>query len=392
MRELINNINPQRIKWCCDEVGCTLSDLSVQLKIPEVKLQEGTLTYRQLKKIGDHFGYGALFFLESELPKTEKIHSLAFRTLANQRIAFDHKLKKLVEQVERHRDIYLAMMEETDKKYHAELPKLTGSIQDKATAVRHWLNIEYQAKYNFDKYRALIEAKGILVFRSMGYKGRWKVSNSDVVGFCVAHDIVPVIFITKTSPERQTFTLFHELGHLLLHEASCIDNEDNLSSSEYSRRGGNKYSKREREANQFAGLCLVPPEFIPTRDELEGLSAADYQSTFSPIAKQLGVSVEVIVVRLLQKKMILSSEYADYKNIMAQRSEADMAQSDQKQRFAPRIRYREPKHIFGEPYVRAVLGALQAESITLNKASDFLDRLQIKDINKLSQEHYGQPD
>jgi Zn-dependent peptidase ImmA (M78 family) len=43
----------------------------------------------------------------------------------------------------------------------------------------------------------------------------------------------------------------HELGHVLLHKTSSIDDDADL----YSREG------HEREANAFAGYLLVPDDF-----------------------------------------------------------------------------------------------------------------------------------
>ena len=46
-------------------------------------------------------------------------------------------------------------------------------------------------------------------------------------------------------------------------------------------------------------------------------------------------------------------------------------------------RHREPKHIFGSPFVSTILDALSANHITLNKASSYLDNLKINDLHKL---------
>ena len=51
-----------------------------------------------------------------------------------------------------------------------------------------------------------------------------------------------------------------------------------------------------------------------------------------------------------------------------------------------KYRYREPKHIFGDPFVRTVLDAVNARHVTLAKASSYLDGLKIKDLHQL--EHY----
>jgi hypothetical protein len=52
-------------------------------------------------------------------------------------------------------------------------------------------------------------------------------------------------------------------------------------------------------------------------------------------------------------------------------------------------RHREPKHVFGDMFVRTVLDALSARHITLAKASDYLDRLRIDDLHRLEQHYAG---
>ena len=54
--------------------------------------------------------------------------------------------------------------------------------------------------------------------------------------------------------------------------------------------------------------------------------------------------------------------------------------SCRKDGWQPRYRNREPKHIFGDGYVRTVLDALNSRRITLAKASTYLDNLKISDL------------
>ena len=194
---LISNINKDIIQWCCDEVSVTLSDLATETHIPEHKLKAAILTFNQLDKIADYFGYDLFFFLAPELPHIDRIHSVAFRTLANQEIPFDRNIKKIVEQVESHRDLYLYLLEDLGEEHHLHLPKLSGSVTDKAQTTRKWLNIKVNQSYDFDEYRKIIESKGILVFQSTGCAGKWKVKNKALIGFSINHDIAPAIFVKK---------------------------------------------------------------------------------------------------------------------------------------------------------------------------------------------------
>jgi hypothetical protein len=54
-----------------------------------------------------------------------------------------------------------------------------------------------------------------------------------------------------------------------------------------------------------------------------------------------------------------------------------------------KYRHREPKHVFGDTFVRTVLDALNARHITLAKASSYLDSLKIKDLHQLERYYAG---
>ena len=285
---IISNINFQRIEWCCHDVNISLQDAHSKLKIPLEKLQQGPLTYNQLKKVANHFGYTPVFFLEEGIPQSESVHSPAFRTLAEQSaeqsVQMDVELKKFIRQVEWHRDVYISLSEDIEEPALFEPLKLSGSIERKAAEVRQWLGLpaikEFQGSmhaYDFTDYRQLIEDKGILVFQSNGYNGSWQFKNENVAGFSIQHPEVPVIFIRKTSPPMQTFTLFHELGHLLMHDTSYFDSKQNLAA--------NTTRKIEREANQFAGNCLIPPSLLNDIMRRIPTSPEQYVAAFSPVTK-----------------------------------------------------------------------------------------------------------
>lgn len=376
-REAISHINFRRIEWCCRDANTSLEVLCSALKIPLAKLQQGPLTYNQLKKVAKHFGYSPLFFLEKGLPQSESIHSPAFRTLADQSadqsVRMDTKLNKLIKQVEWHRDIYISLQEDLEEPTSFQPPRLSGNIEQKSAIVREWLGLSTNSRYDFADYRELIESKGILVFKSMGYNGPWQFKNENVAGFLIQHPKVPAIFIRKTSYPMQTFTLFHELGHLLLHDTSCFDSEQNLAS--------NTSRRIEREANQFAGDCLVPPSLL--KDIWIPKNPEQYRSAFSAIAKNLGVSVEAILVSLQQQNDITWDDYSAWKKWEVRQSNNGEIVEYEKPKIPRTYRYREPGKIFGDRYVGTVLSAHHSGLVTINKASDYLDHLKLSDIKKL---------
>ena len=376
-REWLSTLNPQRIQWCCDQLHITIGQLANQLTINPDRLAGAQLTMSQLRKVADYFGHGIFFFAEPGKPN-EAIHSPQFRTIGEQ-TRLDSNLYKLIRRAERHRDLFIEMLEGTGEKPFFNPPNLEGDMADIAAIVRNWLRIDYNRRepYGFDEYRELIEEKGVFVQQSMGYQGKWKVNNPEkMLGFSLAHPEMPVIFVTKTSKPRQAFTLLHELGHLLLHHDSFFDDDINFRSS--------VTSPKEQEANAFAGHCFLTDEVLSGLDVPKAYE--EYDEYFKPTAEKRGISVEVVVVALLKKRQIRQRDYEDYIQYRDARKDAEerIRSVSQGDKTIPRNwRHREPLHIFGKRYVNAVLDSTQRGDISLYKACKSLDNIKVSAIQRL---------
>ena len=380
--ERIQSINLARIDWCCADRGMTRDELAAEIGIAPASLAkafegEAGLTFNQLRKIAAFFGRGTLFFLEAGPVNEATVHSAQFRTLANKKPELSPRLKLLIERVERQREIFLALRDELDSVDVMAFapPELNGlSVQDAARLVRRWLGLA--DRNDFDSYRQAIEARGLLVFRSNGYNGKWQIAKeSPILGFSLYDPACPVIVVKKQdSDTRQTFTMMHELGHLLLHKTSSIDDESDL----HAREG------EEREANAFAGYLLVPNAFLHSiHDDERPADVSGFDDWLEPQRRAWGVSSEVILRRLMDAKRLPQADYAAYRRWWAARPIVEKSGGSRE------YRNREPKHIFGDGYVRTVLDALNSRRISLAKASSYLDNLSIRDLHKLERHYAG---
>lgn len=380
--ERIQSINPERIEWCCADYGITPGDLASELNIAassidRVMLGEDGVTFSQLRKIAEYFGRGVLFFLESGPVDETQVHTPQFRTLANQKPELSPSLKKLIERVEKQRAVYLSLLEDLDEQERLRFspPELRRKDpREVARIIRKWLGLASENK--FDSYRNALEAQGILVFRSNGFNGKWQIPKQNpILGFTLYDQACPVIVVKKQPWEpQQSFTLMHELGHLLLHKTSSIDDEYDLLSSQ----------GHERDANAFAGHLLVPDHFlVEIRDAERPNDVSQYDDWLVSQRKGWGVSGEVILRRLLDAGRLPQSQYIAYRQW---RAKLPIPQTDSGTRM---YRYREPKHVFGDTFVRTVLDALNARHITIAKASSYLDSLKIKDLHRLEDLYAG---
>lgn len=376
--ERIQALNTQRLLWCCDDYGITLDQLAVSVNVPghildEVVAGNRGLTFHQLQTIAAFFNRGVLFFIEPGPVSETNVHSPQFRTLSNQKTHLTPEIRHIIEQVEAQRAVYLSLLDDMDEseKSNFEPPQFDRSnVTQAAQRVREWLGLQAETKYDFETYRTLVEKKGILVFLSNGYNGKWQIpKHNPIIGFSLYQPVCPVIFIKKQDAEvRQTFTLMHELGHLLLHADSAIDEESDFDSDE-----GN-----EKAANLFAGLVLVPDSFVASiSDANRPVSANEYEGWLAGYSKRWGVSTEVILRRLLTLGHMQRNEYAEYREW----KQAQIVEQGSEGRRM--YREREPKRMFGDTFVRTVIDALNARHITMNRASTYLDNIKIEDVHKL---------
>lgn len=374
--ERIETINRERVKWCCREHGVTVaqlaSDTGLSLKTLTTFMDEGGgLTFLQLRKIADYFGRGVLFFLDAEPVNEAAVHTVQYRTLASQKPELSSGVKKLIERVERQRELYLSLCEEINSEDHPAFAPPPFSRNDPAgaaRAARQWLALG--AAKSFDDYRRAVEAKGILVFRSNGYAGKWQIAKeSPILGFSLYDQRCPVIVVKKARWEtQQTFTLMHELGHLLLHRASSIDDAADLSAPH----------GEERQANSFAGHLLVPDEWLlQIQDGDRPDDVQRYDDWLKPQRMQWGVSGEVILRRLLDSGRLSQADYMAYRAHIRSMPVPEDASGSRS------YRYREPRHIFGEPFVKTVIGAFSARRITALKACAYLDGLKLTHLHQL---------
>ena len=380
--ERIQSINPERIAWCCADLGITPDELAAETGISastmeHVMARKDGMTFNQLRKVAEHFGRGVLFFLEEGPVDEAQVHSPQFRTLANQKPELSTKLKALIERVEKQRDVYLSLREDLDDEDRPrfmppDLPQ--EDLHEAARIARQWLGL---GEHNsFDSYRESLESRGVLVFRSNGYNGKWQIAKTNpILGFSLYDADCPVIVVKKLDWEtRQSFTLMHELGHLLLHKTSSIDDERDLQS----HRG------HEREANAFAGYLLVPDAFLASiRDTERPDEVSQYDAWLEPQRKAWGVSGEVILRRLLDVGRLPQRQYDSY------RQWQERFVREEREGGSREWRHREPRHVFGDMFVRTVLDALYARHITLAKASSYLDNLKIKDLHQLERFYAG---
>ena len=160
-------------------------------------------------------------------------------------------------------------------------------------------------------------------------------------GTCnMAGDIPVIVINAKMSPERKRLTLFHELGHLLLHCAPEVD--------------------KEKMCTVFANEVLIPGEKFT---QIIGESRNDISLIeLHSVQREYGISVDALVVKAFQLNVINPAHYRMYhrkKNASAEFKRA-----------AEQSLY--PKES-ADRFNRLVYRALASEVISASKAAALLN-------------------
>jgi len=108
--------------------------------------------------------------------------------------------------------------------------------------------------------REIAESYGIVV--------REEAAPADVSGALLRSQEGAVIVInSEQHPNRQRFTIAHELGHFLLHEGTPLHVDHDFRVNMRNSRSSQAADWEEIEANQFAAELLIPQDFL--RSDLE---------------------------------------------------------------------------------------------------------------------------
>jgi Zn-dependent peptidase ImmA (M78 family) len=98
------------------------------------------------------------------------------------------------------------------------------------------------------------------------------------------------------SPQRQRFTIAHEIGHFLLHADERLHVDENFPIGLRNEISSKSISDNEIESNQFAAALLMPERFIA--EDIKPLIGQDVIQAIEQLAKKYKVSEQAMSIRL----------------------------------------------------------------------------------------------
>ena len=209
-----------------------------------------------------------------------------------------------------------------------------------------------------------LENQGVLVSVA-GYFGstRRPFDTQEFSGFSLSDEYAPLIFVNgKESHAAQVFTMFHEVGHLVLAEES----------------GG--LNRSERWCDEFASAFLMPTSEV-SRLALRSLG----EDTVLPVAKRFRVSALALLNRLRDLKLISFEQWSvAYPEFEARALEV-LRQKTEKGSSGGEF-YKSHPFVVGPRFARAVYREARSGRMSYPDAQRLLGVRQTKTFERFARE------
>ena len=315
----------------------------------------------------------------SEPPKKDPPKYVDRRTyFETEHYKLSYELWSEINRVIHDREIALNYLEENVKHNIYDLSKLASeNIVETANKIRSYLQMPtyYKSKFgqSFNYFRKLIENKNIIVTQISD------VGLDEMKGLSISEKTLPIIAVNNRDfSNSKTFSLFHELAHIIRRSSSlCLidDNERN--------------DQEEKICDRIAAEVLMPKnEFIYMANKI--FLKYNEWNTISLLAlsKKFGVSTVSVFRRLHELKFFTDEYYyKEYKKInkdfkeMADTQKKDLLEKNAPIRFP--IRYIN-KH--GRLMPRTVINAYDTGRISFGEVCKTLNvkRKHIDEITRMS--------
>ena len=302
-------MSSQALSWAINESGIRKSDLEQRLKLPkgtvdrwiDRKSQPNQTQFKQLKSLLKR--PASVFFMEEPPPTTEMAIAMRF-SLGAKKVDRSPVERIALRDASRVRGFVGGLQEDlgqTNKDYPTASTNEDPEVVARRVREEHFgVSLEEQMSWPstsraFTEWRALIERMNILVFL-------YSLGEQSARGFSFATKAPPVIGVsTSWDPSVRTYTLFHELGHLLTRTSSSCREEFARAPTE---------DPVERWCERFSASFLMPQEGVERLTS--GRNLSDPIGTATWISNKLLVSRKSALLRLVE---IGKAQWSDFRRL-----------------------------------------------------------------------------
>lgn len=366
-------IEPDILKYARYHSGYSLQEVSKKSGIKKeiidsYEKQVDEISIAKLKKLANIYKIPLAYFFLKKIPK-DVVLPKDFRIIYSSE---ENELPPSVMlAIRRARYVQSIIQELSQEEIKYDFNKINenNNIEKSASEFRKLLNVSIEDQHKWivsstalKNWKEAIESLHIYILQQ-------SLPEEVVSAFCLVDQLPYTITLNSSDSEnRRIFSLFHELGHVLLHH-SGICTPDNLSRNSY------QYIQIEKFCNQFAASLLVPKdEFLEDPDVLDIIKLPFNQwkdNIIKDISSKFGVSQEVIYRRFLTLGFLNETNYELKRNELRKNFEENKKKKKLKELHIPQYRKIISKN--GYAYSSFVLENLHSNRITMVEAADYLD-------------------
>lgn len=368
-------VEPAVLKWARDSAGWTAEEVGEKLDknhrlIESWESGDKSPTINQLRFLANCYKRPLAALLlprpPEELPLPHDFRNLQGRTASR----LSPKIMLVMRRARRLQSIAKELKEEPLIEAAQRIGHATVNDDPELVAqkIRGLLGIDIQTQLEWednkealDQWIYSIEALGILVFQM-------SMPIEDARAFSLLDNELPVIVINTRdfSLNAKIFSLFHELGHILLNKDGICD------PGGYPESSANAKST-EVFCNQFAGAVLIPMNRLLNDNRVRDIKGIhDWQDrTLGSLSKDFKVSKEVVLRRLLLARLT-SNEFYDSKRKVWMTSD-EKRQNKGHGGKGGRDYPKECIHQVGVPLVSLILNSYRDKKITKSDVADYLE-------------------
>ena len=370
-RSVTAEVKPELLIWARETAGLEVTEVARRLsKIDKWERGDARPTVSQLETLSDLYKRPlAAFFLPA--PPQEPPLPTDFRVLpGDEPHSLSRRVRLAMRRARRIQRIDTELSQELGIRSESHLPRfrVSDSPENRGASVRSLLGISLEQQLGwptdrdaFNVWRAAVEALGVLVLQL-------SIPVREARGFSLSDGPKPTIVVSSSDavPAR-IFTLFHELGHLLLNMSGVCTPD---LRSEVT-------ANVEQFCNALSAAVLVPLSTLRTRHDLLNLdgSPGEADERLASAARTFKVSRYVVLRRLLTGQHITLQLF---RRIMT-RWEREDANQPRRQQGGPVKPAVQTVAQLGTHFVSLVLDAHSRNTITSSDVSDYLS-LRLKHL------------
>lgn len=371
-------INPALLTWARTTASYDLAEAAAKIDVGEDRLTaweagEDQPSISQLRKLAGLYKRPlAVLYLPEPPVDFQAMHDFRHLPEMGPR-RFSPGLALEVRRAQQRRELAIELYEDNA----AALPAfaLTTAVnadpEQVGAQVREALGVraDQQSRWGnqiaaFKEWRTRIEEAGVLVFQAS------RIDSDEASGFAFWAETFPLIVVNRKDVyPRRTFSLLHELAHLMLRQSGV--SEANVDAAR-----PDADARIEIFCNQVAAAALMPRDlFLNQPLVLQRPGTQEWpDEAINALSLNFNTSREGVVRRLLTFGRVSAGFYARKRAQYAAefRAQRQREREERGDEGIPRNMPRETIADMGRPFIRAVIENYHQDRITLSEVSGYL--------------------